>query len=56
MDKKEMNLEEVEDQLKKLQQERCDCVLSIRNPTTCFVCRDIDFYTELRNQIRIEMK
>lgn len=42
-----MTREEAVEKVKQLAEERCDCVLSVRMPSTCRRCWDLMFYTEL---------
>lgn len=44
------------DEMKRLLEERCDCVLSIRAATTCWRCRQIDWNLAALRELEEETK
>jgi hypothetical protein len=46
-----MTIEEVEEKLNELREQRCDCVLSKIASSTCAVCSDLYFYLKLKQEL-----
>jgi glutathione peroxidase-family protein len=40
-------IQDISDKITRLEDKRCDCVLSIRCATTCSRCYDLQFYRNL---------